>query len=658
MADKGRGIAPILDNKLFVVVIFILLGVALYQSGFDAPWYLDDGNSIVYNPMIKDLAQSFSHIFRPRGVAYVSFAANYHFAGMSPYWFRVTNVAIHIGASLLVWRLLARLYPRTLFSLFGGLLFLVHPLQTQAVTYIVQRLASMAAFFFLLSVYFYLRGRECEGERRSFYWQAGALLSAFLACWTKQNTIFLPIIILLVDYAFIDLRNFSIKRSFWRILPFCIISIIVVLQQFHIESEILSIVNVAPTQSGGALTEGETFLSQQGGGFAFLNSMSLRYFATQLIVFWVYAKLFFLPTGQMLDYYGSVPIVSNVINIMTFFSVLGWIIIFVAIHYCRLWNRRVLFGFAWILLTLALESSFIPLDPVFEHRMYLPFFGVIIVVYELFVCRIPSLLAVRLAVVILVALSVLTAQRNALWANPVAFWHDNAEKNPLGTRVMVILANAYLNRGELVSAEEWYTKALVIESNSSDPKTKIRSSTPLDSMGSIRFQQGRMVEAQDFFERALQNNPKNSYAAANLGRLFIESGEKEKGRSFLEQAFSVDPLNRAAIGPLLEIYSEPGLELEAEKFYRQALAANPHNDQIRVALGLLLDKTGRAAEGVEVLQVVLEQYPEEAKYFYYYGLCALHAGDENAYRVAHDRLQILSPVFFDKLVRNAEKANK
>ena len=84
MTGKSPGLIPLLDNKFLVSFIFVLLGIALYQSGFAAPWYLDDGNNIVFNPLVKDLERAFTGIFKPRGVANFTFAVNYYFAGMSP----------------------------------------------------------------------------------------------------------------------------------------------------------------------------------------------------------------------------------------------------------------------------------------------------------------------------------------------------------------------------------------------------------------------------------------------------------------------------------------------------------------------------------------------------------------------------------------------
>lgn len=658
MAGKNPDLVSILDNNYLVTLIFVVLGFALYQSGLSAPWYLDDGNNIVSNPLVADLNRAWTDIFKPRGVAFFSFAVNYSLAGMSSYSFRLTNVVIHIGAALLVWRLLARLYPSALVSLFGGLLFLVHPLQTQAVTYIVQRMAGMAAFFFLLSVYLYIRGRESEVRYSALAWHAAALLCAVLSLWTKQNGIFLPFIILLVDYAVVDQQNFSLRRSLLRIVPFLSISAFAFFLQFYASPETLAGLNdhaTAYTDLMTVTTRESSTIAESLVRSSIFDSMPLRYFATELIVFWLYVKLFFLPYGQMLDYSGSYVLVNEVFNVKTVVATVGWVLTFVTISFCRLWNRRLIFGFAWIILTLALESSFIPLDPVFEYRMYLPFFGAGIVAYELFFSRLPLRIAGWMAVVVLLILSVLTVQRNSLWADPVAFWHDNAQKAPQSTRVMVILAKAYLNRGDYAHAEEWYRKALNIESRNPGPLAKIRRANPLNALGSIYLKQGRTDEAQLYFERALENDPDNSYANMNLGRLYFESGQVEKGVALLEHANNLDPLNRVTLNYLMEAYSLSGDEMKQEKLYRQALSVNPHNDQIRIALGLLLDKTGRPAEGLEVLRFALQQYPDEAKYFYHFGILALHAGDEISYRLAHDRLKNLSKIFFAKLVADAEK---
>lgn len=656
MTGKDPGVVPLLDNKFLVTMIFVLLGIALYQAGFTAPWYLDDGNNIVLNPLVTDLDRAFVGIIKPRGVAYFSFAVNYSFAGMSPYWFRLANVAIHIGAALIVWRLLSRIYGQAYVALLGGLLFLVHPLQTQAVTYIVQRMSGMAAFFFLFSVYFYFRGRESGKHWSALCWQAGALFCAVLSLWTKQNGIFLPVVILLVDYAVVDQQNFSLRRSVWRLVPFVLVSAVAFVQQFYTGPEILATMNMHATSHTElvSVAAGEGSITTEPivhGGL--LDALPFRYFATELIVFWLYVKLFFLPYGQMLDYSGAWQIVDKVFNVITLTATFGWIVTFAAINYFRLWNRRLVFGFAWIFLTLALESTLIPLDPVFEHRMYLPFFGAIIVAYELIFIKIPNRAAGVIAVTFLLFFSALTVNRNLLWADPVAFWRDNAERAPKSTRIKLNLAKTYLDHGDNTRAEEWYTKAL--NDGGSNSRAEILRATAHVGLGCIRLRQENTEEAQVFFERALRSNADDIYANTNLGRLYVESGQVEKGIALLAHANKADPTHSFPLGYLTEAYIQSGSDNEAEAFYRRALPLHPLNDHMRIAFGLLLDKTGRSAEALEVLRPALQQYPEEAKYFYHYGVVALHAGDRDAYNMALDRLRDLSQVFYDKLSKDSEE---
>lgn len=627
---------PFLKNKCTIAGFFIMTGLLLYLSGLKAPWYFDDFRNIVNNPLMYDLSRALADIFKPRGVAMLSFAVNNALTGMDPTWFRLTNILLHIGAALLSWRILTRIYGESFIALTGGLLFLVHPLQTQAVTYIVQRMAGMAAFFFLLAVYLYIRSRESQGEKRAgeYCYYVGALFCAVLAIWTKQNTIILPLAVLLVDYTFVDRENFSLSKSLRRVAPFLLITGMAILQQFYSQPDVLTTFN-AKAQTYTEMMNGRE-VSTTAPANSFSDAMPLRYFATELIAFWLYIKLFFLPVGQMLDY--SWPIVEKVFNWKTIAATTAFALVFAIIQRFHLWNRRLVFGIAWIILTLALESTFIPLDPIFEHRMYLPLLGSFIVAYELIFSRIPARTAAGFAVVILLIFSVLTVSRNALWSDPVAFWHDNAQKVPQSTRIMSNLAKAYYDQGDHANAEHWYIKALKDE----DPNSLV-------GLGSIRIQQGRTTEARDFFERALRKDANDPLTHSYLGTIYFQAGKVTEGLTMLEHAVKLAPRNQTCLSNLAVAYDLAGRRIEAETTYRQALSINPRNTQILLGLGVLLDETGRSAQGLEVLRQALEADPTNTKMVYYFGIVAFHAGDQINYRLALDRLQLQDRNYFKKL---------
>lgn len=607
----------IYKHKPIVTISIIVLAFSLYMSGIKAPWYFDDYINIVENPLTNNLGLAFSNIYKQRGVSYFSFAINYALAGMDPIWFRLTNIALHAGTALLAWRILVRLYGESLVALAGALFFLVHPLQTQAVTYIVQRMAGMATFFCLLSVYVYIKARESMAERKngSLYWYSGAVLFAALSIWTKQNTIFIPFIIMAVDYAIIDKENFSVKKSLWRIVPFFVISAIAVCQQFYDNSNfIVEMSDKAQTYTDilSSKLSSQNVVQPAHAGSAF-NAMPMRYFSTELIVYWLYIKLFFFPVGQMVDY--SWPVVEHVFNLKSILALSGFALLIALVHHFRLWSRRLIFGLAWVVLALALESSFIPLDPVFEHRLYLPFLGGIVIINELFFARMPSRLQMTMVVTALVVFSSMTVMRNALWASPIGLWHDNAQKAPNSARVYSNLAKAYYDQGDVQNAER-------------------------------------------YFESALQLDPEQATACSGLGVLYFHSNRRAAGLPLLEKAVRLAPKNELYLRNLAVAYDLSGRREEAEALYRKVLAINPRNAKILLGLGVLLDETGRSVQGLTILRDALQQAPDDAKTIYYYGVAAFHARDETAFRSALDSLQRLDRNYYAKLAERTRDGAK
>lgn len=616
---------------LLIAGLFLLLGFALYLSGLQAPWYFDDFRNIVENPLVRDSGKALRELFHPRGVAFFSFALNQEIGGMEPMGFRLVNILLHASAAILVWRILCRFFRTSVFlPVAGGLLFLAHPVQTQAVTYIVQRMAGMAGFFFLLAVYLYIRGREAAGDegRGGICWQAGALFAFALALWTKQNTIVLPLVILALDYCILDRERFDFRASLLRTLPYLALALLAAVQLAVTDAQII--------ESLSAKAQVYTDLMTDGAGSS--GAMPLRYFATELIVFWLYLKLLFFPVGQMLDY--SWPVVASVWNWRSALALAGFVLLFVAGRGLRLWNRRVAFGVVWIVLTLAVESSFIPLDPVYEHRLYLPMFGVVVVALDLFAAWCPVRGQVPVLIGVLLVLAGLTVSRNALWADPVAFWRDNLAKAPTSSRVMSNLGMAYQSRGDYAAAAEILQQALLL--------------TPADAtitagIGNALLHLGQRDEARSAFEQALRFDPDNALANSYLGTICVATGETERGTQLLQKAVTLAPGSSTYWQNFAVGLDLAGRRTEAEVAYRQGMARFPEHTSFLVGLGVLLDATGRPQEGLPFLARALGATPNDAKTLYYYGVVARHAGDQPGYRRALEGLRLLDQKLYEKL---------
>lgn len=177
--------SPLVSGLLPVLAILGVVAL-LYGHTLHAPWYLDDQSAINDNPLVVNLGLAWRQLMALRGVAILSFALNHALSGWSLAGFHLVNILIHAACGGLVLLLLRRVFPEApYFPLLGALLFVAHPLQTEAVTYIVQRMTSLSALFFLLSLYLFVRSRE------------------LLASGSKENSVVLPLALLLFVVAFL-----------------------------------------------------------------------------------------------------------------------------------------------------------------------------------------------------------------------------------------------------------------------------------------------------------------------------------------------------------------------------------------------------------------------------------------------------------------------
>ncbi|MDE2028320.1 MAG: hypothetical protein KGJ11_07240, partial [Candidatus Omnitrophica bacterium] len=275
------------------VIIVACVGIIAYSNTFFSPFELDDFSSIVNNGCIQNLGDLHGiwHFLPRRFILYLSLAFNYHFNGLNVCGWHLFNLAVHLAAAVLVWRLalltfstpvlredqIARHAPAI--ALWAGLIFVSHPVQTEAVTYIVQRAASLAAMFYLASLCLYLKARLLQEQGKpawkSFY--AGCLLSTVAAMYTKETAITLPLMIVLCEVSFLR----AWKDIDWKQLIPVLLSLLVIP------------VTMVLTENSPARIH---HLCSEPG------ISPWQYFLTQLRVIVTYIRLLFLPVHQDFDY--------------------------------------------------------------------------------------------------------------------------------------------------------------------------------------------------------------------------------------------------------------------------------------------------------------------------------------------------------------------
>lgn len=542
-------------------LIIALVGIMAYSNTFCVPFIFDDKTSIVENPAITDLSRFLSGegvaYNARRFVGYLSFALNYSIGGLDVTGYHVVNLGIHIFSACLV-ALLLRLTLQTplfqkphitsgkvclnslgLLPLLAALLFVAHPIQTQAVTYIVQRLASLASMFYLLSLVLYLKARLVTvlGEtssgtgntlRSGLTCYAGALLAALCALATKEIAFTLPFAVALYELCFFDTL-----RSRRRALMLALII-------------------------GGVAVAGAVIAAQQPLG-ELISDVSQRlrlqtemprwhYFLTQCTVIVTYLRLLFLPIGQNLDY--DYPVYTSLLQPQVLFScILLLLFCGLAIYlYLRVKPivkgtlfidrpemRLISFGIFWFFITLSIESSVIPIeDVIFEHRMYLPSVGAFLVLASVMVLFVRSGRrgVTVFATVIVLLLASVTWGRNLTWKDGITFWTDVVEKSPSKAR-------AHLNLGVELEAKGRSQEAIAAFGRALSLNPDYRQA--YGNLGAAYNSLEAFEEAIVVLQEGLRRYPGDPDLCNNLGISFAAKGSPELAVAFFEAAVRLAP---------------------------------------------------------------------------------------------------------------------
>ena len=214
----------IIPFRVYSMVLITVFGVVIYSNSFDCSFHLDDFRNITENQTIRDLDNpkditTFSYHSAMRIVGFLTFALNYHFNGLNVLGYHAVNLLIHIGASLFAWWLAFLILStpvmrrfdiaqrRNLVALACGLLFVAHPVQTQAITYSVQHFASLAPLFYLASLCFYLKARLTADKARKILYFICFLGAVLAGMFTKEITFTLSLAVLFLEFAFVSTDN-------------------------------------------------------------------------------------------------------------------------------------------------------------------------------------------------------------------------------------------------------------------------------------------------------------------------------------------------------------------------------------------------------------------------------------------------------------------
>jgi tetratricopeptide (TPR) repeat protein len=441
---------------------------------------------------------------------------------------------------------------------FAGALFLLHPVQTESVSYVASRSEGMSVFFFLAAyAVFVHRSSGAISWGRSL-----AVLVLFgAAASSKEHTVVLPALLLLTDYFFNTPFRFEGIRKNYRLY-------------------VLLLVGAAL----GGVAVFRVLSSSLSAGFGLKEFTWYEYLFTQLGVIWVYVRLFLFPAGQNADYDWGVTRSLSAPG-----SIAGLVGIAVGLFLAWRYRRQyplAAFGFVGFLVLLAPTSSVVPIrDIITERRLYLPFLCLTVIVID-FLRRwrpSPAMSASALGVVLAVA-AFATYQRNQVWSNPVAFWQDVTQKSPKNARGWFQLAYAQWQAGSCYDSVQNYEK--VGQLQKPDERLLIDWALALDCAG-------KPDEAVAKLRQAAALPPPSALVHAQIGMIYGKSGRAEEALAALDEAQKINPNFDMTYFYRGNVFLGRGEFPAAAAQFRQALVLNRNNAQARQALSVTEQRMAR-----------------------------------------------------------------
>jgi protein O-mannosyl-transferase len=585
---------------IFLFLFSCCMTTLIYSNTLDAPWQLDDFDNITFNTGIHindlgfdSLAAALRHTLNDgrinRSISFLSFALNWYFGKNDPSGYHIVNTAIHITTAVFLYLATLTIFstPRLalidrrkaqFISLLSTVLWMVNPIHTQAITYIVQRMASLAAMFYVAGVWCYLRGRLASESRTPALWMAAALIAFMFGCGSKENAITLPLAFVLVEFVFFQGLKRVTRKSLWLWLGAtgCLIMVFGLGALLYLKSDLGSILNYGNRY----FTPGQRVLTE-----------------FRILVFYLSQIFYPVPTRLSIehDIVLSTTLVDPWTTLPSIIAVLGLIVLALL----RL-TRWPLFSFAvlFFFLNHAIESSVIGLELIFEHRNYLPSMFLFLPVaqglekaLEYYKRRSRPMHAVIASFVtlLLIGFGVGTYVRNQAWQSGKSLWEDAALKAPASSRPLHNLALTYYEPvGEYDKAIELYLAALTRD------KTNIaQESLILNNIANLYYIKQDYQKAAVFWEKAAKSYPAYGETQYRLALALARSGEADAAVKQLTEVLTRHPGHAAALNLKGIVLLNLDRIDESLECFRHAMKLKHNNYNVFINIGAAFMKMGR-----------------------------------------------------------------
>ena len=571
-------------------LVIVLATAAAYQGALSGPLIYDDHLWITWNPSIRHLWPIAGVLNPPadsvvygRPVLSLSLALNHAVSGDAAWSYHLANLGFHIMAALALFGIVARTLAfrpaslpgerdRMLAAFAVALLWALHPLQTESVTYVIQRAESLMGLFYLLTLYCFIRGVQGPGSRA---WRMLSVLACLLGMGTKEVMVTAPLIVLAYDRTFVAGTVREALRARWR-----------------------TYLGLAGTWVVPAFLAAG--LHGRGVGFG----LGYSWWAYGLTECWVvvhYILLAAWPHPLVFDY--GTDFVGGIRETIPYVFVMAAL---VGIAWAA-FRRRTLLGFAgaWFLVILAPGSSVVPVafQPMAEHRMYLS----LAAVAAIFVAAAWELLGRRAMPVVLaaaLALGIATRARNRDYRSDAAIWADTVDRRPANARARVALGNALALEDRYADAAAQFGAALRIDPGDFEARR---------NLGLALFHMGRIGEALKQYWGIVPPTPDSAALHYDIGLALDGAGRIGEAITEYEKAVVLDPEDGETHNNLGTALFRTGRVPEAIAQYELAARFKPDAFRVHYNLAMALAQAGRSGPAIDEYRAAVRLDPGSAE---------------------------------------------
>jgi tetratricopeptide (TPR) repeat protein len=565
---------PNLRKYAFFFISLLILLLAVYGNSFHGEWHFDDIPNIIENPNVhlKNLSlRGIYNAFHFRGdlirpVSYLSLAINYYFGGLETFGYHLINFIIHYVAAIFLFLfifdtlrlpLLKDRYGERAYAIsaLATVFWAINPVQVLAVSYVVQRMASMAGMFYIAAMYFYLKGRTAEGIRNRAFFFLCCAVATLLAFGSKENAAMLPVSLFIYDLFLIQGadRETVRKNLKFAFIPFAVVIILA--------NSYLDLSSFIFDYRVRSYTLGERLITEP-----------------RVIIF--YISLLLYPIHSRLTLLHDFDISKSLIEPWTTLPAI-LILVFIAGYALTIARKRPLISFCilFFFLNHLIEGSFIPVELIYEHRNYIPSM-LLFVPVAIFILRMLDYFAYKKVISWLIVSGIIflifsqghtVYMRNEVLKTDMALWIDNILKYP-------------------------------------------RLSRPHNNLGIIYTRQGlREAGMGEFIEALRLNNYENLTIEArteiNMGNFYINEGREDLALEHYRRAMWISPTNAQPYAGIAQINLRRGDTGRAYEHIRKALKINPYAVEYRELFSLILLKRGSNRDAAIEASKVLQQDP-------------------------------------------------